>query len=69
MQDEISKLGRDDFWKLAEWIESKRAAEWDQEMEEAASSGQLDGLWDQAKKEIAAGKARPLPPCAVRLDD
>lgn len=60
IEQAISKLPPEDFRQLAEWIEERRAAEWDQALEEAASSGKLDKLWDQAKKEIRAGRARPL---------
>jgi len=60
MQDQIAKLPPEEFRKLAEWIEERRAADWDRELEQAASNGKLDHLWKEAKKEIAAGKARPL---------
>ncbi len=60
MQREIAKLPPEDFRKLADWVEKKRAVEWDQQLELAATDGTLDHLWENAKIEIAAGKARPL---------
>ena len=60
MQSEISDLPPEDFRKLADWIEEKRASDWDRQMERAAEAGKLDRLWEKAKREIAAGKARPL---------
>jgi len=33
---------------------------WDRQMEADAKAGRLDFLWDEAKREIAEGKTRPL---------
>jgi hypothetical protein len=33
---------------------------WDREMEADAKAGRLDFLWDEAKREVAEGKTRPL---------
>jgi hypothetical protein len=60
IENAISNLPPEDFRKLADWIEEKRATGWDHQIEHAAKAGKLDGLWEKAKKEIAAGKARPL---------
>jgi hypothetical protein len=33
---------------------------WDRRMEEDAKAGRLDALWQAARKEIDAGKTKPL---------
>ncbi len=34
--------------------------EWDRQIEADANAGRLDFLWEEAKKEIAEGRTRPL---------
>ena len=34
--------------------------EWDRQIEADAKAGRLDFLWEEAKRDIAAGQTRPL---------
>jgi hypothetical protein len=60
IEQDIATLGKDDLFKLADWPAEYQANLWDKQIEEDAKAGQLDKLIDSAKKEIAAGKVRPL---------
>jgi len=57
---EIASLDPQDVRKLADWIEDYKAALWDRQIEGDAKAGRLDGLIENARTEIAAGKIRPL---------
>ena len=60
IEKEIAALSREDRAKLAEWLAEFQAEQWDRQIEEDAKSGRLDRFIDKAKREIAAGKTRPL---------
>ncbi|MGH8017410.1 MAG: hypothetical protein ACREIA_03840 [Opitutaceae bacterium] len=56
----IGKLPREDFFALIDRLRAKYADAWDRQIEEDAKAGRLDFLWEEAKKEIAEGKTRPI---------
>jgi hypothetical protein len=56
----VSKLPANEFWKLSDWFEEKKAEKWDAEMAQDALSGKLDHLIAQAKSEYHAGRSKPL---------
>jgi hypothetical protein len=60
IEKEIATLGKEDLFKLADWLAEYQANLWDKQIEEDAKAGRLDQLIDNAKKEIAAGKVCPL---------
>lgn len=57
---DIAALAPADVRKLAAWFEEFTADLWDQQIEADAKAGRLDGIIHNARKEIAAGKVRPL---------
>ncbi len=56
----IAHLPTEDFLKLVDRLRSRHAAAWDRQIEEDAAAGRLDPLWEEARREIAEGKTRPL---------
>jgi hypothetical protein len=56
----IADLPRGDFLSLVDRLRARHADEWDRQIAEDAGAGRLDTLWDEARREIAAGKTRPL---------
>lgn len=60
IEAEIEKLPPTDYAKLVKWIEARREAEWDRQIEKDASNGKLDKLWNRALKDIKAGRVKPL---------
>ena len=57
---DIAALAPADVRKLAAWFGEFTADLWDQQIEADAKAGRWDGFIDKARKEIAAGKVRPL---------
>ncbi len=60
IEQDIASLDPKDVRKLAEWLDEYKAELWDQQIEADAKAGRLDGFIENAHKEIAAGKVRPL---------
>ncbi len=56
----LSKLPPEDFEEVARWIEARREAAWEQQLEKEIASGNLDQAWARAQDEIAAGETTPL---------
>jgi len=56
----IAKLSAADFRELLRRLNDRDADEWDRQIDEDAKAGRLDVLWQQAKQEIAEGKAISL---------
>ena len=56
----IEKLPPTQIARIATWMADRYAVLWDKQIEEDSASGKLDFLFDEAKREIAAGQARPL---------
>jgi hypothetical protein len=59
MQEEIAKLSRKEFGKLANWIVEERNRRWDQQLEEDSASGALDFLLAEVEGEISKGRTLP----------
>jgi len=60
IEQDIATLAPADLRKLAVWFEEFTADLWDQQIEADAKAGRLDGFIENARKEITAGKVRPL---------
>lgn len=60
IEEAISTLPQEEFWKLAEWFDAKKADAWDAQIEADAAAGRLDFLWHQAQREIASGQTTDL---------
>jgi len=56
----VESLDGDEFKAFVEWFEQLQADRWDRQIEADAKAGKLDGLVEEAKREIAAGKTRLL---------
>lgn len=56
----ISSLPQEEFWKLAEWFDARKADAWDAQIEMDAAAGKLDFLWEEAQREIANGQTTDL---------
>jgi hypothetical protein len=56
----IESLPRRDFLDLVNRLRGRHADEWDRQIEDDAKAGRLDPLWEEARREIAEGKTRPL---------
>ena len=60
IEQEIAGLSPGDVAKLAQWFAEYHADLWDRQIEADAKAGRLDKLMENAKAELAAGKARDL---------
>jgi hypothetical protein len=60
MQSEIAKLPPEDFRKLADWMDKRRALDWDRQIEEDAKSGKLDRLYEKLQAENLEAEAVEL---------
>lgn len=56
----IDALAPGEFAALAEWFSGRQAARADAAFEQAIASGRFDAMADQALRDAAEGKARPL---------
>lgn len=61
IEEAISTLPEQEFWKLAEWFDERKADAWDARMEADAAAGKLDFLFDEAKAAREAGQMKPWP--------
>lgn len=57
----ISSLPQDEFWKLAEWFDERKADAWDKQIEEDAKAGRLDKFAEEAIRLHRTGKTISLP--------
>jgi hypothetical protein len=60
IEQDISALDPMDVRKLADWLDEYKAELWDRQMEADAKAGKLDKFIEEARREIAEGKVRPL---------
>ncbi len=58
----IEQLPPEDFEKLANWIDQRRNAEWDRQMESDSATGRLDFLFEEAALERKAETLKDWPP-------
>lgn len=60
IEEAITTLPQQEFWKLAEWFDERKADAWDAQIEADAAAGKLDFLWEEAQREIANGQTTDL---------
>lgn len=56
----ISKLHKEEFISLREWLDKFEAEKWDEEFEYDAKSGKLDKIAEKAIGSYRAGKCKEL---------
>jgi len=56
----ISKLQKDEFFSLREWLDIFEAEKWDEEFEYDARSGKLDKIAEKVIESYHAGKCKEL---------
>lgn len=56
----IEQLRPEEFLSLVEWIDQRRADEWDRQMQTDARNGNLDTLWKRALVDIDQGRVKSL---------
>lgn len=61
IEEAISTLPEEEFWKLAEWFDEKKADAWDAQIEADAAAGKLDFLFEEAVAARNAGEMKPWP--------
>ena len=60
LEEEIAKLGAEEFRTLRDWILEQDWEAWDRQIERDSVSGKLDGILKRALAQHAAGKSRPI---------
>ncbi len=60
IQEEIRSLSYSEFVRLRDWIIEQDWNEWDKQIEKDITSGKLDFLIKEAKKEKKEGKLKEL---------
>jgi len=60
IENAITQLSHDEFWKLSDWILEQRNRQWDDQIENDFHSGRLDALLDEADAEYEQGLTEPL---------
>ncbi len=60
IEKDIANLNHDELSKFTAWFTAHHDALWDQQIAADASSGRLDRLISDGKKEIKSGATRPL---------
>ena len=60
IEQQITELSPKEVFKLAEWFAEHHADLWDRQIEADAEAGRLDKLAEQALKDHAAGKTKPV---------
>ena len=56
----IRQLSREDFTRLARWLDEYRAEQWDLQFEADVSAGRLDKAGGRADADFEAGRCTPL---------
>jgi hypothetical protein len=62
IEDAIDRLLPEEFRRLAQWFHEREQKRWDAEMDRDSTSGRLDFLFEEAKKEGEEGLLREWPP-------
>ena len=60
LEEEIKKLSPEEMAQLREWLLQLDAEQWDQEIDQDAASGRLDGVFEKPMADHRAGKSREL---------
>jgi hypothetical protein len=61
IEEAISTLPQEEFWKLAEWFEEAKERTWDEQIEADAAAGKLDFLFDEAEAARRSGSSIAWP--------
>lgn len=61
IKDAVRELSPKELAELAAFVSEQDNAEWDKQMGADAAGGKLDFLFDEAKRERAAGQLRDWP--------
>ena len=56
----IAQLPPAQVAELADWFDAFRARLWDQQIERDLNSGRLQGVLDEAREDLEAGRCKPL---------
>lgn len=56
----ITQLGREEFWKLSDWILEQRNQDWEQRLEIDLDAGHFDDLIAELTEEYKQGLTKPL---------
>ncbi len=60
IQQAVTRLSDDELAQFREWFDEFDARAWDEQFEQDAKSGKLDGLANQAIGDFRSGKYREL---------
>lgn len=60
IESAISKLSREELFKLREWFKEFDAEAWDKQFEEDVQAGRLDALADEALRDLREGRCTDL---------
>jgi hypothetical protein len=60
LENAIRQLSREDFVRLALWIDEYRADQWDRQIEADILAGRLDEAGRRADSDFEAGRCTPL---------
>jgi hypothetical protein len=60
LENAIRQLSREDFVRLAHWIDEYRADQWDRQIEADILAGRLDEAGRRADADFEAGRCSPL---------
>lgn len=60
LENAIRQLSREDFARLAVWIDEYRAEQWDRQIEADILAGRFDAAARRADKDFNAGRCTPL---------
>lgn len=60
LEEQVQRLSADELAQFRAWFLEYDWAVWDKQVERDVQAGKLDGLADQALRDHAAGKTRPL---------
>lgn len=60
LEQEVSKLERDQFARFSAWFEQFRADAWDKQIARDAEDGKFDAIFAEIDGELQRGEIRPL---------
>ena len=60
VEQEVSALTKTDLKRFSAWFDEFRSNLWDEQIAADSKAGKLDHLIASARKQVAAGKVRPL---------
>jgi hypothetical protein len=60
IEKSVASLSDEELKSFGDWFDKLRWQRWDRQLEEDVRAGKLDSLISSARKEISAGKIKPL---------